>query len=261
MNFRDRVVVVTGGLSGIGRAIAEAFSEREANVVVFDHRDRSRDDEVEGEEFAARLGTGGRFVRGDVRSEADIASLFDFVQQGWQRCDVVVNSAGVNVFRDFSELTVSDFDLVMEVNVKGTFLVCRRALKLMMSAATDGASIVNIASNFAFVGDRGTSIYSASKGAVVSLTRALAVEYGGSGIRINALCPGATSTEFNRSFRENNPAVVDRWRAKTPLRMRGRDSFLASSRDIAGAALFLSSDAAAYMTGSSVVIDGGWNAE
>jgi NAD(P)-dependent dehydrogenase (short-subunit alcohol dehydrogenase family) len=120
--------------------------------------------------------------------------------------------------------------------------------------------IVNVASNFGFVGAPEASIYCASKGAVVTMTKALALETGPDGIRINALCPGATATEFNRQHRARQE-VLESWARKTPLRIPGRADFLASSDQIAEGALFLATEGSGYMTGASLVMDGGWNAE
>jgi NAD(P)-dependent dehydrogenase (short-subunit alcohol dehydrogenase family) len=257
-DFQDKVAVVTGGLSGIGRVVAETLAHAGASVLVFDNRATSRDDDVSGDEFASSLGREARFALGDVSVETDVLRLFETVMSERGRCDVVVNSAGVRVFKPIEMISVDEFDWLMGVNVKGTFLSCRSAIHAMKQGGR-GGSIVNIASNFALVGDSEMSIYSASKGAVVSLTRALAVEVGQYGIRINALCPGATATEFNREYRETRPDVLEKWREKTPLLMEG-DEFLAAPHDISAAALFLASEHSRYMTGSSLVCDGGWNA-
>lgn len=255
-----RVAIVTGGLSGIGRASAAALAAAGANVMVFDARTTSRDDAVEGEAFASALGTDAAYLQGDVTDEADVDRLFDHVAERYGRLDVVVNSAGVTVFKPLLELTPDDLDRVMAVNVRGTFLVCRRAVR-DVSRAGRGGSIINVASNFGLVGGAETSIYSASKGAVISFTKAVAAEVGQAGIRVNALCPGATATEFNRGYRETRPDIVELWRRKTPLRMPGRDDFLATAGDIANAVVFLAGNGSLYMTGAALVIDGGWNAE
>jgi NAD(P)-dependent dehydrogenase (short-subunit alcohol dehydrogenase family) len=120
--------------------------------------------------------------------------------------------------------------------------------------------IVNVASNFAFVAEPTASVYSATKGAVVSLTKGLALEVGHEGIRVNALCPGATKTAINRDHRKR-PEVIESWAAKTPLRQVGRDEFLGLPEEIARSALYLASDHwSNYMTGAALLVDGGWNA-
>jgi NAD(P)-dependent dehydrogenase (short-subunit alcohol dehydrogenase family) len=146
----------------------------------------------------------------------------------------------------------------MNVNVLGTFLMCRRALPLMREQANKGV-IVNVASNFAFVAAPEAALYCASKGAVVTMTKGLALEAAPHGVRVNALCPGAIATEFNRLHRQRDEVRED-WKRKTPLEL-GREQFLAFPEEIAPAAVFLASDDSMYMTGASLVIDGGWNAQ
>jgi NAD(P)-dependent dehydrogenase (short-subunit alcohol dehydrogenase family) len=258
--FSDKAVVVTGGLSGIGRAIAELFASNGASVAVFDTRSESRDDGVNGGDFANGLGRQAFFHKGDVTSQQDVAALFDLVLERLGGVDAVINSAGTTVFKPTSEITPSDYDLVMNVNVRGAFFVCQHAMEHMKRVGR-GGTIVNVASNFGLVAGPETALYSASKGAVISMSKGLALEGGSHGIRVNALCPGATETEFNRAYLESRPDVVESWRSKTPLRIPGREGFLARASDIARAALFLASEGAIYMTGATLVCDGGWNAE
>ena len=250
-------VVITGALSGIGRAIAARCAREGALVTLFDIAASSRDDGADAQSVMAGLGDASAFVQGDVAEEADVDRLFA-AAEARGRVDVVVSNAGVTAFKPIEALTVEDFDAVMRVNVRGAFLTCRRAIATMRRQG-GGGTIVNVASNFGLVGAGEASVYCASKGAVATMTKALAVETGADGIRINALCPGATATEFNRAHRAR-PEVLESWRASTPLRIAGRDDFLGTPDDIAAAALFLAGDASIYMTGSTLVCDGGWNA-
>jgi len=253
-----KVVLVTGGLSGIGRAIVVLFAQHGAHVVVLDMADQSRDDGLAGEEMVKRLTHEGVFVRGDVSQPNAVDTVFDTAVQRFRRIDVLVNNAGVTAFKPIDQLTLDDFDHVMSVNVRGTFLCCQRAIGQMRQQAKRGV-IINVASNFAFVGAPEASVYCASKGAIVTLTKALALEAGPLGIRINALCPGATATEFNRQHRARAD-VNESWANKTPLRLPGRE-VLATPDQIAQSALFLATDASSYMTGACLITDGGWNAE
>lgn len=253
-----RVAVVTGGLSGIGRHIAQHFAQDGATVVVLDVRNTSRDDGLNGDAFVASLSQGGRFVQGDVTKEDDVDRAFDAVLEAYGRVDVLVNNAGVALFKPVEEITVEEFEFVMSVNVLGTFLMCRRAMGLMKKQAGRGV-IVNVASNFAFVAAPEAALYCASKGAVTTMTKGLALEGAPYGIRVNALCPGATATEFNRLHR-SRPEVRDDWKRKTPLEF-GREQFLAFPEEIAPSAVFLASDDSKYMTGANLVVDGGWNAQ
>jgi NAD(P)-dependent dehydrogenase (short-subunit alcohol dehydrogenase family) len=251
-----KVALVTGGLSGIGRATAALFSEEGARVVLFDVRSSSRDDGATGDEVAS--GIGGVFVQGDVRSPDDVDRAVRTAVERFGTVDVLFNSAGVIVFKPISDLTIEDFDLTMDVNVRGTFLCCKRVIDELLARGTGGV-IVNVASNFAFVAAPEASVYCASKGAVATLTKALALELGPAGSRANALCPGATATELNREHR-TVPELRAEWKRRTPLQP-AREEFLALPEEIARAALFLASDDSSYMTGANLVVDGGWNAQ
>jgi NAD(P)-dependent dehydrogenase (short-subunit alcohol dehydrogenase family) len=253
-----KTALVTGGLSGIGRATSVLFAEEGANVVVFDARDESRDDGLAAEELVAGLGSGGHFVQGDVRNTEDVDRAFAETVERFGGVHVLVNYAGINMFKPIEQLTVEDFDLTIAINVRGTFLFCKGAIEQMRAQPERGV-IVNVASNFAFVAAPEASVYCASKGAVATLTKGLALEVGPIGIRVNALCPGATATELNREHR-TRPDVREDWKRKTPLEL-GREEFLALPSEIARAALFLACDDSTYMTGANLIVDGGWNAQ
>jgi NAD(P)-dependent dehydrogenase (short-subunit alcohol dehydrogenase family) len=253
-----KIALITGGLSGIGRAASTLFAEEGARVVVFDFRSESRDDGLSADNFAANLPTEGLFVQGDVRSAEDVDEAFDAAVERFGKVDVLLNCAGVVTFKPIEELTLEDFDFTMAVNVRGTFISCKRAIQQMREQPERGV-IVNVASNFAFVAAPGASVYCASKGAVATLTKGLALEVGPIGIRVNALCPGATVTELNREHRTRSDVRED-WKRKTPLEL-GRDEFLALPHEIARAALFLACDDSVYMTGADLIVDGGWNAQ
>ena len=253
-----KVALVTGGLSGIGRATAALFAEEGARVVLFDVRGDSRDDGISGDEMASGLARAGAFVQGDVRSPDDVDRAVRTAVERFGGIDVLFNSAGVIVFKPIRELTIEEFDLTMDVNVRGTFLCCKRVIDELLERGARGV-IVNVASNFAFVAAPEASAYCASKGAVATLTKALALELAPAGIRANALCPGATVTELNRTHR-TVPELRAEWERRTPFRPP-REEFLALPEEIARAALFLACDDSSYMTGASLVVDGGWNAQ
>jgi NAD(P)-dependent dehydrogenase (short-subunit alcohol dehydrogenase family) len=253
-----KVALVTGGLSGIGRATAELFAAEGARLAIFDTREESRDDGLSAGDLVAQLGPDAIFIRGDVREAGDVESAVAEVVERLGALHVLVNFAGINMFKPLHELTVEDYDLAMAINARGTFLFCKYAIDRMRLQEERGV-IVNVASNFAFVAEPEATAYCASKGAVASMSKALALEVGSLGIRVNALCPGATATELNREHR-SRPDVEADWRRKTPLNLR-REQFLAVPPEIARAALFLACDDSFYMTGSNLIIDGGWNAQ
>lgn len=257
MSLQDKAVIVTGGLSGIGRAIAARLAGEGARILLFDAGEQSRDDGMPGDQVAALLTAEAAFFRGDVADPADVDRMFDFTISLFGGVDVLINCAGVTTFRSLAELTIEEFDRVMRTNVRGSFLCARRAVAQMRQQSGRGV-VVNVASNFAFVGATDAVAYCTSKGAVVSMTQALAVEVGPDGIRVNALCPGATATEFNREHRAR-PEIAAEWERMTPLRLdNGR--YLATAAEIADGALFLADDVSRFMTGASLVVDGGWTA-
>lgn len=260
--LENRVALVTGALSGISRQTATLFAQEGAKVVLFDLGDRSRDAGESADEVLATVPNEPLFVQGDVTSPSDVEAAFAQAVERFGSVDVVFNGAGLNLFKPIAEITEADYDRTMAVNVKGTFLCCQRAIAQMLKQPTRGV-IVNVASNFAFVAEPTASVYCATKGAVVSLTKGLALEVGHEGIRVNALCPGATRTAINRDHRQS-PEVIESWARKTPLHQVGRDGpedFLGLPEEIARSALFLASDHwSNYMTGATLLVDGGWNA-
>lgn len=254
-----KVALVTGALSGISRQTATLFANEGARIVLFDLGDRSRDADESVDEVLATIPNETHFVRGDVSKPTEVDRAFAEAVERFGSVDVVFNGAGLNLFKPIAEITEADYDLTMAVNTKGTFLMCQRAIAQMLTQPTRGV-IVNVASNFAFVAEPTASVYCATKGAVVSMTKALAVELGDEGIRINALCPGATKTAINREHRKR-PDVIESWSRKTPLRQVGREDFLGLPEEIARSALYLASDHwSNYMTGAALIVDGGWNA-
>jgi NAD(P)-dependent dehydrogenase (short-subunit alcohol dehydrogenase family) len=257
--LKNKVALVTGALSGISRQTATLFAQEGAKIVVFDLGEESRDAGESVDEVLATIPNEALFVQGDVSKPADVDSAFAGAVDRFGNVDVLFNGAGLNLFKPIAEITEEDYDRTMGVNVKGTFLCCQRAIAQMLKQPSRGV-IVNVASNFAFVAEPTASVYSATKGAVVSLTKGLALEVGHEGIRVNALCPGATKTAINRDHRKR-PEVIESWAAKTPLRQVGRDEFLGLPEEIARSALYLASDHwSNYMTGAALLVDGGWNA-
>jgi NAD(P)-dependent dehydrogenase (short-subunit alcohol dehydrogenase family) len=240
--FDGKHVLVTGAGSGIGAAVARALHGEGADVLLAD---------LSGERAAAvadELGGGrARGVALDVRDEDAVREL-----AGGAELDVLVNVAGIGSTTTAPDTELAVWEDVFAVNARGTFLCCKHAIPGM--AARGGGAIVNMASVAGLVGLRNRAAYCASKGAVVALTRALAVDHVGDGIRVNAVCPGTVDTPWVRRLVEDVGESLDALRARQPM---GR---LGGAEEIAEAVAYLASDAAGFVTGTAFVIDGGLTA-
>jgi NAD(P)-dependent dehydrogenase (short-subunit alcohol dehydrogenase family) len=246
MRLADRVAVITGGGRGIGLAAARVFVREGARVVLGD-LDRSALDaatEELGPERALGLAV-------DVSRGADAALLVGAALERWGRIDVALNSAGIAAPLPATELSEEEWRRVVDVNLTGTFLVCQAAGRAMLERGS--GAIVNLASMYGKRAVPNRAPYVASKFAVVGLTEALAVEWAPH-VRVNALAPGYTDTELFRRNQARGATDVDALIARTPLGRLGRPE------EIAEAALYLASDEAAWITGHTLVIDGGWTA-
>jgi len=246
-DFSGRTALVTGAASGIGRGVALAFAKAGANLVLADI------DVAGGEALARQLeadGASALFVRTDVASGADVDALVAAAVARFGRIDCAFNNAGIE--EEQAKLAESDealYDRMMAINVKGVWLCMRRQIAQML--AQGGGAIVNTASVAGIVGAPRHAIYAASKHAVVGLTKSAAVEYGKHNIRINSVCPGVIRTAMLERALERNPG----WEAGVlALHPVGR---LGEVDDVVAAVLFLCSDAAAFLCGHQLVVDGG----
>jgi NAD(P)-dependent dehydrogenase (short-subunit alcohol dehydrogenase family) len=240
------VAVVTGGLSGIGQATARALTQAGARVIVLDRAEAPKVPD-------ATVACENRQV--DIADTDAVRAAFDAIGARHGRLDVLVNSAGVAIRRAAVDHSVEDWNTVMAANVTGSFLCAREAARIMIAAGRSGA-IVNVAS---IMGLSGGGIYpnisyQTSKGAIVNMTRALAVEWAGNGIRVNAVAPTYVRTPFIAGLL-NQPEVMRRIEDMTPLKR------LATPEEVAAAVLFLASPAGAMITGHTLPVDGGFLAQ
>lgn len=246
--LKDKVAVVTGAGAGIGRAIANLFAAEGAHVYVTDVNGDSAGqvaDALRGQ------GLGATAMTVDVSRGQDVTALFREVERSFGRADVVVNNAGLNVRADFRHLTDADWVKIREVNLDGVVRIARDAFELLK--ASGAGSLINISSIMGNRGLRQLAGYSATKGAVTALTRALAVEYAPYNIRVNTLAPGYIDTALTERFLKN-PLVSKALLDKTPMRRFG------TAEDIARAALFFASADSLYVTGAELAVDGGMSA-
>jgi NAD(P)-dependent dehydrogenase (short-subunit alcohol dehydrogenase family) len=245
--LNGRVAVVSGAGRGIGKAIALALARAGADVVVFSRTEeqfRATATEIE------EMGRQALGLRVDVSVASDVAAMVDAVTRKFGHLDIMVNNAGLNpVYCRMERVDEDDYDLIMDVNVKGVFLCSKYVIPVMKEQGR--GCIINVASAAGLVALYKCGPYSASKGAVVQLTRTMAVELAPFNIRVNALCPGFATTDMTDELLEH-PREGERILSHIPM---GR---VAEPEEMAPAAVFLASDASSYMTGASLCIDGGW---
>ncbi len=249
MRLADKVCVITGAGSGMGRVAATMFAGEGARVVVADANATAADETV-----ATVTGAGGRAIaiRTDVSQEADARAMVEAAVDTFGRIDVLYNNAGIMPEADHSviDTDVDTWDRVMAVNVRGVFLGCKHAIPHM--AAQGSGSIINIAS---FVALLGCSVpqdaYTASKGALLSLTRSLAVQFGPRGVRTNAICPGPVETPLLMDWLLKDEAAKNLRLARNPTGRFGRPE------EVVNMALYLASDESRWTNGASLVVDGG----
>ncbi len=248
MRLHDKVALVTGAGAGIGKAIAETFAKEGAKVVV---NDLNADTAKAAADAIIKGGGTAASVQADVSKEGDAAGIVKFAVDTYGRLDVLVNNAGIELIKPTHELTVEEWDAVMNVNLKGLFLVSKHGVIQML--AQGGGSIVNMASAAGLIGFPLLASYCATKGGVVQLTKTMALEYRQANIRVNAICPALIETDLGDRFVESYKAAgipAD----ELLMSMQGR---MGTVQDVAGAALFLASDDASFVNGVTLPIDGG----
>ena len=249
-DLSGRVAIITGGSKGLGLAMAAGLASAGARLMLVN---RNADEgQQAAEELSRDFGVDAVSFPADVTDPAQTEAMVQAALAAFGRIDILINSAGINIRGAIDELTPDDFRKVMEVNVHGTWLCCRAVTPVMKGAGS--GKIINVASTLGLVGLANRTPYTASKGAVVQMTRALALELAPFNINVNAICPGPFLTEMNQPIADTDESrkfivgatALGRW---------------GELREIQGAAIFLASDAASYMVGSMLTVDGGWTAK
>jgi meso-butanediol dehydrogenase/(S,S)-butanediol dehydrogenase/diacetyl reductase len=252
LRLKDKVVIITGAGRGIGYSTAHLFSEEGAKLVLNDiHQERGQETTKEIKE------KGGKavFVLGDVADWTTWERIRDHAMKSYGKIDVLFNNAGMSSFKSL-ETTEEEWDRVIDVNLKSIFLGCKAVVPIMRKQGS--GNIINNASEIGVVGARNTLAYGAAKGGVIQMTKGLALDLATTGIRVNVLCPGITATPLLLDSIKNHPNPEERrnfLESTIPIHR------MADPMEQAKAALFLASDDSSFMTGSSLVVDGGWTAQ
>lgn len=246
LQFNGEVVVVTGAAGGIGRATAEALAELGATTVLVGRTQATLDGVKNALE---QRGAKSEAFAADVSKEQDVARLRDFVQQRWGRAKAIVNNAGNNFISPITDLPTEKWHELIAVDLDSIFYMCRAFIPLLLQA--NNPSILNVASSFGHIGNPQMPVYCAAKGGVVSLTRQLAVDYGVKGLRVNSLCPGPTLSPRVKGYFDSGKSDPKTTVQKVMLQR------FAECDEIGNVAAFLVSDAASYVHGASILVDGG----
>lgn len=241
MMLKNKIAVITGSCRGIGLGIAQAMAREHCNIVIADINQKDCDKTAKDIE---KMGVASLGVACDVSDKEQVDNLFSRAKEKFGQVDILVNNAGIFPFVAFEKMTESDWDKVINVNLKSVFLCSQAALKVM----PDQGRIVNVSSIAAFVGFEGLTHYCASKGGINAMIRALALEVAERKITVNAVAPGAIDTPGAKSTEKVKQQTV----AAIPLSRMGLPE------DIANAAVFLASEKASYITGQTIIVDGGW---
>jgi NAD(P)-dependent dehydrogenase (short-subunit alcohol dehydrogenase family) len=249
VSLEGRVAVISGAASGIGLGTARRLAEFGAAVVLLDI---DGDAGKRAQETLAATGLRALFVRCDVRSDADCRRAVEETARALGRIDILFNNAGVTVRKNIVDLAEDEWDRVVDVMLKGTYLLSRHVIPHMISAG--GGSIINMGSGWALKGGPDAVAYCAAKGGILNMTRAMAIDHGRHGIRVNCVCPGDVDTPLLRSEQAQLGQDEAEFMAEAARRPLGR---VGTPEDVADAVLFFASDLSKWVTGAFLVVDGG----
>ena len=250
MNFKDKIVIVTGAAVGIGRATAIAFAEKDAKVVVADI------DIKKGKQTSSSIGENALFIKINVANSESVKNMVKEITNRFERIDILVNNAGIYYQGDVIETPEDEWDKVIAVNLKGMYLCSHYVIPVML--AGNGGVVINVASEAGLVGIAGQGAYNVSKAGAISLTKSMAVDLARKGVRVNAVCPGTTETPLvKNALKKSKDPEKERRKLEEcrPLNRLGRPE------EIAAAILAMASDDLGYATGSIFSIDGGYTAK
>jgi NAD(P)-dependent dehydrogenase (short-subunit alcohol dehydrogenase family) len=249
LQLKEKIAVITGGASGIGRATAQLFAQEGATVAILDINS------IGGEQAAAEIQKGGGqafFYLCDVTREEACREAAETIVTRFGKIDILFNDAGVIRRASVVNTTEAEWDLVMDINVKSIFLLSKYVIPHMEKAG--GGVIINMASGWGLRGGKKAAAYCAAKGAIINLTRAMALDHASQNIRVNCLCPGDTDTPMLRSEANQLNSPLTEFMNEAADRPLGR---VAQPEEIAQAALYLACDSSSFITGTALVIDGG----
>jgi 2-deoxy-D-gluconate 3-dehydrogenase len=247
-DLSDKVAIVTGGNGGIGLAIGLALSNAGARVVVAARNQTKTEEAVR---LLKQHGPGAFGLTVDVSDEGSVASMVGSAIDEYGRIDILVNNAGTNIRRDPQDLTLQEWDTIVDTNLKGCFLCAREVYPHMVGVG--GGKIINIGSMFSLFGSRVVAAYGASKGGVVQLTKSLAVGWARDNIQVNAILPGWIKTDLTAPIQTEDPERYKLISSRIPYERWGEPE------DMGGAAVFLASSASDYVTGVALPVDGGYS--
>ena len=245
MRLKDKTAIITGGGTGIGLATAHAFYQEGAKIILFGRRKEKLEKAVE------KLGGSAIIVQGDMTNNNDLDQLINETLHNFQKIDILVNNAGLFNGSPLHEISDSQWDEIMDINIRSIFQLTRRVLPTMLSQKY--GSIIHISSILGLIAVPQVAAYNVSKGALNQFSRSIAVEYGSSGIRSNSICPGLIATDMTADLMKDADLMKE-WSKEYPIGRFGKPE------DVANACLYLASDESSFVTGITLPVDGGFTA-